>query len=141
MAFTIFEVLNKLGFGCSKAIDPGPSVFVILTIFPLKYFHCRVKETFRKQLQLGSRQGSDGTEQEEDKEKEDIRMEEAGMKGETGMEEGTGMEEETEMEEETVMGEETGIEYSNCPLEVERKVTEKQKLFASRRTDTVLSSL
>ena len=135
MAFTIFEVLNKLGFGCSKSIDPGPSVSVILTIFPLKYFHCRVKETFRKQLQLGSRQGSDGPEQEEDKEKEDIRMEEAGMKGETGMEE------ETEMEEETVMGEETGIEYSNCPLEVERKVTEKQKLFASRRTDTVLSSL
>ena len=107
---------------------PGPSVFVI-SISTKKYFNFRVKETFRKQLNLGSGQGSNVTEQEEGREMEDIRMEE------------TGMGEETEMEEETVMGEETGIEYSKCRIQVECNVTEKQKMFTSRRTDTVLSSL
>ena len=57
------------------------------------------------------------------------------MEGETEVGEQTGM------EEETVMGEETAIEYSKCRIQVECNVTEKQKMFTSRRTDTILSSL
>ena len=58
--------------------------------------------------------------QEEDKEKEDIRME-------------------TGIEEDNSVAEETGTEKSKCRLEGKLAMTKKEEIFRSRRRDTLLS--